>query len=450
SRTDGSAFALRLAVDLKKKGFDVWIDREDIKAGLEWDTEIEKALESCDCVLFLETEKSVVSDTCLDEVHYALEHNKKVIPLIYIDSRTPFRLNRLQHIDFTKNYDTGLAQLVNELEGNTPAVIYPPEEKTPRIAPKLPFSTKNYRSLVIVTCLAVLITAIVLLTAKNKSAASAETKGTIALRDTLTNKTGELTNVPNAPVINIKEEDRKSKEITVPVEKGGTQLSYTSKYDFVQGDKIIAYEDFKSVNLGDFPLKWNTNASAQVVTVDNMKGKWLKIGEKSIFHPEFITNLPENFTFEFDLGVNNANYFSPLCLNIANLKKPEDFVDYAYLVSIRPEHAVHLEFSAANAINDGVSKLVTGKMGVTTINNAINYKVWDVSKNNVAHISLWRQNQRLRVYLNGEKIWDSPRAFEAPGKYNAITFAFYGPYGKEDYYLLSNIRLAVGAPDTRK
>jgi outer membrane protein OmpA-like peptidoglycan-associated protein len=236
---------------------------------------------------------------------------------------------------------------------------------------------------------------------------------------------------------------------TVPDANAGTQLSYTSKYDFVQGDKIIAYEDFNPANLGDFPIRWNTNASAEVVTVDNKEGKWLKIGEKGIFHPEFITSLPENFTFEFDLGVNNANYFSPLCLNIANLKKPEDFVDYAYLVSLRPEHAVHLEFAAANSINEGVSKLITGKSGVTTISNAVNFKVWDVSKNNFAHISLWRQNQRLRVYLNGEKIWDSPRAFEAPGKYNAITFAFYGPYGKEDYYLLNNLRLAIGAPDTR-
>jgi len=236
---------------------------------------------------------------------------------------------------------------------------------------------------------------------------------------------------------------------TVPDTNAGNQLSYTSKYDFVQGDKIIAYEDFNSANLGDFPVRWNTNASAEVVTVDKKEGKWLKIGEKGIFHPEFITSLPENFTFEFDLAVNNANYFSPFCLNIANLKKPEDFVDYAYLVSLRPEHAVHLEFAAANSINDGVSKLITGKSGVATISNAVNFKVWDVGKNNLAHISLWRQNQRLRVYLNGEKIWDSPRAFEAPGKYNAITFAFYGPYGKEDYYLLNNLRLAIGAPDTR-
>jgi OmpA-OmpF porin, OOP family len=236
---------------------------------------------------------------------------------------------------------------------------------------------------------------------------------------------------------------------TEPVANAGTQLSYTSKYDFVQGEKIIAYEDFNVDNIGDFPVRWNTNASAEVVTVGGVEGKWLKIGEKGVFLPEFIKDLPENFTFEFDLGVNNANYFSPLCVNVVNLIKPEDFADYAYLVSLRPEHAVHLEFAAANASTDGVSRLITGKSGVTAISNAVNYDVWDVSKNKFAHISLWRQKQRLRVYLNGEKIWDSPRAFEAPGKYNAITFAFYGPYSKEDYYLLSNVRLAIGAPDTR-
>jgi outer membrane protein OmpA-like peptidoglycan-associated protein len=56
---------------------------------------------------------------------------------------------------------------------------------------------------------------------------------------------------------------------------------------------------------------------------------------------------------------------------------------------------------------------------------------------------------RLRVYLNGEKIWDLPRAFDASGKYNAITFAYQGSYKTEDYFLLGNVRLAAGAPDTR-
>ena len=116
SRADGADFALRLAVDLQQQGFNVWIDQQDIRAGSEWDLEIEKALETCDCLLFIESPKSVISTNVLDEVYYALEQNKRVIPLVLMDSKTPFRLKRLQHINFSNGYDKGLAQLIGELK----------------------------------------------------------------------------------------------------------------------------------------------------------------------------------------------------------------------------------------------------------------------------------------------------------------------------------------------
>src|SRR5689334_12991430 len=99
SRVDASDFALKLAVDLQKEGFNVWIDQQDIRAGTEWDLEIEKALETCDCLLFIESDKSVTSTNVLDEVYYAMDQHKMVIPVIYKDSKTPFRIKRLQHID---------------------------------------------------------------------------------------------------------------------------------------------------------------------------------------------------------------------------------------------------------------------------------------------------------------------------------------------------------------
>src|SRR5918993_445238 len=116
SRSDGADFALRLAVDLQQQGFNVWIDQQDIRAGSEWDLEIEKALETCDCLLFIESPKSVISTNVLDEVYYALEQNKRVIPLVLMDSKTPFRLKRLQHINFSTGYDKGLAQLIGQLK----------------------------------------------------------------------------------------------------------------------------------------------------------------------------------------------------------------------------------------------------------------------------------------------------------------------------------------------
>jgi len=124
SRTDAD-FAVKLALDLKKEGFDVWIDQEDIRAGSEWDLAIEKALATCDCLLFIQSEKSVASNNVLDEVYYALEQNKTVIPVLINECQTPFRINRLQRISFIENYETGLANLKdNLLHSSLPDLTY--------------------------------------------------------------------------------------------------------------------------------------------------------------------------------------------------------------------------------------------------------------------------------------------------------------------------------------
>src|SRR5215213_9815349 len=99
--------------------------------------------------------------------------------------------------------------------------------------------------------------------------------------------------------------------------------AYRTKYDFVPGEKVMAYEDFSATEIGDFPLKWNTNATAEVVTLNNRPGKLLKINKESVFHPEFITSLPENFTLEFDLGVSDKWNSLPFVMNITNLKSPK-------------------------------------------------------------------------------------------------------------------------------
>jgi OmpA-OmpF porin, OOP family len=228
------------------------------------------------------------------------------------------------------------------------------------------------------------------------------------------------------------------------------QTTFYSKYDFVPGDKIIAYEDFSATEIGDFPLKWNTNATAEVVTLNNRPGKWLKINKESVFHPEFINSLPENFTLEFDLGVNEGWDSQPFVVNITRLKDADDYRNYYHSVSWRGTHAVHMEFQPEKIdVRPGNSYVQASKDGNYSVDNKVDFKTWNNGPLNFAHISIWRQKQRLRVYLNGEKIWDIPRVFDSLTNYNAITMAMQGSYKSEDYYVLGNIRLAVGAPDTR-
>ena len=228
-------------------------------------------------------------------------------------------------------------------------------------------------------------------------------------------------------------------------------LKAYSKYDFVPGEKVIAFEDFSRAEIGDFPTRWNTNATAEVVTINNKEGKWLKIAKEGVFHPEFITNLPDNFTMEFDLAVNPEWKGTHMAVNFANLSKPTDFTNYYHYVSWRGEHAVHLQFKPGfiSTYPKAHSRIIAGSTGNHTVNNDVEFKAWDNGSNNFAHISMWRQAQRLRVYVNGEKIWDIPRAFDAASKYNAVTFGMQGSYGADDYMLLGNLRLAVGAADTR-
>jgi OmpA-OmpF porin, OOP family len=229
------------------------------------------------------------------------------------------------------------------------------------------------------------------------------------------------------------------------------QMTFNSKYDFVPGENVMAFEDFSRAEIGDFPTRWNTNATAEVVTINNKEGKWLKIAKEGVFHPEFITNLPENFTIEFDLAVNPEWKGTHMAVNFANLNKPSDFTDYYHYVSWRGNHAVHLTFRPGyNSTNPKAqSRILAGSTGNHTVNNDVEFKVWDNGNNNFAHIAMWRQSQRLRVYVNGEKIWDIPRAFDAPSKYNAVTFGMQGSNNSDDYMLLGNLRLAVGAADTR-
>ncbi len=114
SRVDAQEFALKLANDLRQAGANIWID-QDIRPSQRWDTEVHKALTSSDCVLFIVSNASVISDNVLDEVHYALNYKKKLYPLIISNCDLPYRTIRLQHIDFIDNYEKGLTTLLKSL-----------------------------------------------------------------------------------------------------------------------------------------------------------------------------------------------------------------------------------------------------------------------------------------------------------------------------------------------
>src|SRR5690606_36202515 len=79
-------------------------------------------------------------------------------------------------------------------------------------------------------------------------------------------------------------------------------LEVYSKYDFVPGDKVLFYDDFSQDFIGDFPSKWNTNGSGEVVKLNNVDGNWFELNTgHSVFYIPDVKNLPEDYTIEFDI-----------------------------------------------------------------------------------------------------------------------------------------------------
>ena len=119
SRADKD-FVLRLAKDLRSAGVNLWIDQLDIAPGDRWDRAVEEALAAAPCLLVVLSPDSV-HFTVMDQVSLAFDEKKRIFPVVTRQCNVPFRLRRLQYVDFTTGYDVGLAALVGALKSQVQA-----------------------------------------------------------------------------------------------------------------------------------------------------------------------------------------------------------------------------------------------------------------------------------------------------------------------------------------
>lgn len=108
SRVDKD-FAVKLAKELKAEGFHIWLDQLDIPPGARWDAEVEKALEESEIFMIIITPASAKSENVLDEIGYAIDSGKRILPVLLETATLPLRLRRFQYVDFTsKSFNEGI------------------------------------------------------------------------------------------------------------------------------------------------------------------------------------------------------------------------------------------------------------------------------------------------------------------------------------------------------
>src|SRR5690349_15796749 len=102
SRKD-SEFVRALHSSLADAGRDAWVDWQDIAPSADWMAEIRGAIEQTDAFIFVLSPDSVASSVCGDELDYAVQQQKRLIPVVRRDvdaSAVPEALRQLNWIFF--------------------------------------------------------------------------------------------------------------------------------------------------------------------------------------------------------------------------------------------------------------------------------------------------------------------------------------------------------------
>lgn len=231
--------------------------------------------------------------------------------------------------------------------------------------------------------------------------------------------------------------DENSVTESTPVKE---ELKSYSKYDFVPGEQVVFFEDFSQDNVGDFPALWNTNGSAEVVTTNLYPGKWINFSMQNAVWTDDLLDLPENYTIEFDVipikgdNDNMPGYSFRLIQSINEKSYDHGSVPgkagFAFFIEYfgRPGYRTYINSDEGNELG------LSGYKENTSLYQKENQKY---------HISIWVQKSRVRLYQDETKLFDLPKAFTITSvKMDRIRF-------EDGAAMISNIRIAVGAPDTR-
>jgi hypothetical protein len=124
SRRD-SEFADRLIRELEERGFDAWVDREDIRGGTAWRESISQAMRQCQAVIVVLSPRSAASPNVAKELSLADHHKRPIIPVslepFAIPAALEFQLAGLQMIDFTQaGFSDSVDKVVQALDTLSP------------------------------------------------------------------------------------------------------------------------------------------------------------------------------------------------------------------------------------------------------------------------------------------------------------------------------------------
>ena len=214
-------------------------------------------------------------------------------------------------------------------------------------------------------------------------------------------------------------------------------LHMFGKYDFIAGEKILFADDFSNTSVGDFPKAWKTNGSGEIVTTSVSTGHWLMIKPNAMYTPTWGATMPENVTLEFDMiNADLSGAEGDWTISLFEHKNGDGLETYKPGAS-----------GVAFNIWPGNIQVENWKdKGDAGISNQVPCGVFG-DLNKPMHVAIWRQGTRVRLWLNETKVYDLPQFVPDGVTLNAFQISSNVP--EISHVILTNVRLAEGAPDTR-
>jgi len=204
----------------------------------------------------------------------------------------------------------------------------------------------------------------------------------------------------------------------------GTNVTINSVYDFVPGNTVLFTDYFDSTIRGNFPAKWLTNASGDVVTLQEYPGKWFSVSSGGTYIPKLKNGLPKDFTLEFDLIIADANNSRTLYVDF------EDALNGNFDMNPSNPFLQFRIYDQGGAWVDSKGRNLSTDVRSSAYNEG----------GKINHFAFRKEGERLRVYINQEKTFDINNAFENSRTYSTFKFStsFYNP----THMLISNVKIA--------
>ncbi len=219
-------------------------------------------------------------------------------------------------------------------------------------------------------------------------------------------------------------------------------ITVYSKFDYVPGDKLLFFDDFADDFIGDFPSKWNTNGSGEVVTINQSPQRWMElVPGYGIYYLPNMPDLPEEYTIEFDLLTNGIDGQTSSTAGIELfLSDDKNFEKGDHHVEVFIPVGQYALFSI------GLRNYIRGEGSL--INSDVKADIRKAVLNQ-PHISIAVNKARFRLWVNEEKYVDIPKMVPE-NRITTLKFNVNGLKDGKEQIFISNLKVAEGGVDLRR